>query len=146
MINFEVNQQVGQPVSKILWQKWLKKISQALNFKKTAEISIAVVDSPTIKRLNKIYRGKNQVTDVLSFSEKDSSSQQFHFSTENYLGEVIICYPQAVKQAKINNQPVLKELELLFIHGVLHLFGYNHQKINEKKVMKELEKKILAQR
>src|SRR3989338_11685513 len=144
MINFEVNQQAGKIIPKSSFHQWLNKISKELKFKWPAKVSIAIVGNQTIKKLNQIYRGKNQVTDVLSFSEGDNRRLNLKSSTPIYLGEVIICYQQAVKQAKQNGQTVFKELELLFIHGILHLLGYDHEKPRQTGVMRRLEQKILA--
>ena len=143
MITFEINQQTGKTVPKKLWQDLLKKITKVLKIKKNSDISIALVDGRTIKRLNKIYRGKDKVTDVLSFAEKDSIDKNFNSKAKNYLGEVIICYPQAVKQAKANNKSLKNELEWLLVHGVLHLSGYSHKSAKEEKIMAGLEKEIL---
>lgn len=144
MISFEINQQTGKKVAKTLWSTALKKIIKTLNFKKSGQLSLALVDSRAIKQLNKIYRQQDKVTDVLSFSEINSKKFGPRSTTKNYLGEVIICYPQAIKQAKERKIKLENELELLFIHGVLHLFGYDHEKSKEAEVMRRLERKILA--
>ncbi len=143
MISFAVNQQVGKKIPKVFWQNLLKKIEKILKLKRKTEISIALVDSKTIKNLNRIYRGKNQVTDVLSFSELDSKEGK-RGALANYLGEVIICYPQMVKQAKNNAKTIKQELALLLVHGVLHLFGHDHKKATESQIMRDLAAKILG--
>lgn len=74
------------------------------------ELSVAVVGTTTMRRLNRQYRKKDQPTDVLSFDH----------------GELILCYPIAVKQAKEHGISVAKELALLFTHGLLHTLGFNH--------------------
>ncbi len=122
----------------------LKKIVKTLNFRPAGQISLALGDSKTIQRLNKIYRGKNQVTDVLSFSESEEPTRKIATFFPGYLGEIIICYPQAVKQAKKQQKSLKSELELLFVHGVLHLLGYDHEERGENQVMRGLEKKILG--
>ena len=143
MISFAVNQQAGKRISAKFWRQWLKKIARTLKLRKKLEISIAVVGAETIKELNRVYRGQNQVTDVLSFGELDKAIE-FTADSKNYLGEIIICYPQAVRQAKRVGHSVNQELELLLIHGFLHLLGYNHEKTREAKVMRELEQRILS--
>jgi len=141
MIIFEVNQQAGKKIPLKLWRQWLIKIEKALKLKNKPEVSIAVVGDQAVKKLNRIYRAKNQVTDVLSFGEADSSVK-VELSTKNYLGEIVICYPQAARQAKKFGHSVNQELELLLIHGFLHLLGYDHEKIKESKVMRKLESEI----
>ena len=138
-IKFEVNQQSGSKIVVSHWQKWLKRIEQELKLKKALEVSVAVVGDSVIKRLNRQYRHKDKVTDVLSFGELENKNK----APVGYLGEIVICYPQAVRQAKKAKHTVLKELQILFTHGFLHLLGYNHEKASEAAEMEGLEAKIL---
>ncbi len=139
MIKFEVNQQAGTKIALSRWRGWLKKIQVGLKLKKNLEISIAIVGDQTIRRLNKTYRRHNQVTDVLSFSESDRQGKP----SSSYLGEIIICYPQARRQAKTANHSPQKEIQLLLTHGFLHLLGYDHETASEAKVMERLENEIM---
>ena len=143
MIKFAVNQQAGKKIPSRNWWQWLGNIEKAIKFKGKAEISIAVVGESAIKKLNRIYRGKNRTTDVLSFGESDIPVK-FEFSDGNYLGEVVICYPAAVRQAKKAGHSANQELKLLLTHGFLHLLGYDHQKSRATEEMRALERKILA--
>lgn len=140
MIKFEANQQAGRKISKADWAKWLKKIQRVLGLKKNLEVSIAVVGKQAMKKHNKFYRGKDKETDVLSFAKKDS---KMNFFDPDYLGEIIICYPQAKFQAKNAGHSVNKEIELLLTHGFLHLLGYDHEKKKEAEKMWKLESKII---
>jgi len=110
-----------------------KKIN--LNLKKLKKyISLALVSKKEIKKLNKLYRNKDYVTDVLSFS----------LDTKEILGEVVICLDQAKKQAKEKKKSLKSELKLLTIHGILHLLGYNHEvSLKEKYKQEKKEKEIL---
>ena len=98
---------------------WLDDFSAVAikRFKIKKEISIAILSSAEIKKLNKIYRQKNKVTDVLSFNLDD----------EQILGEIVICLDQAKKQAKEKKTSLQAELKLLVVHGTLHLLGYDHE-------------------
>ena len=118
MIKFEVNQQFGKEISLKLIQGWIKKIEKILKSKKNLEISFGIVGNSAMKNLNKSYRKKDKVTNVLSFREEDSRTK-LPASVNNYLGEIIICYPQAVKEAKQARQPINQYLESLFLHGFL---------------------------
>lgn len=142
MINFFVNQQVGKKIPSRIWQNYLKNISQVLKLKNQTEISIALVGNQAIKKLNYIYRGKNKVTDVLSFREKDIDLPA-NLSEKNYLGEIVICYPQAKRQAGQNSHSLNVEIKTLFVHGFLHLLGYDHKKSQEAEKMRKLEQKII---
>ncbi|MBU1137057.1 rRNA maturation RNase YbeY [Patescibacteria group bacterium] len=145
-------------------EKFLKRVTEsvlkAVKIKDKAEISLAIVGDGRMRKLNKIYRGKNRVTDVLSFDNrsvipylnkafprlKKTADEKFIEPLDGIkrLGEVVICYPQVKKQAKRLGNSFLKELTILLIHGILHLLGYDHEKgENEAKKMREMEEKIL---
>ena len=100
-------------------------------------ISLAFVNTREIKKLNKKFRKKNKPTDVLSFDLKESlgSAQD----GKKYLGEIIIC-PEIVRaNAKKYGVPIKKEMLKVFIHGILHLCGYDHE--GSEKKTQEMEKK-----
>jgi len=139
MIYFEVNQKSGKKIPKRFWEFWLKKCVQTLKIKKNYEISLALVGATEMKKLNTAFRGKNKVTDVLSFAENDVSMG----NAPNYLGEIIICYPKAVSQAKILGHKLETELAWLLIHGFLHLLGYDDQTAKQAKTMESLTEKII---
>ena len=109
-----------------------KVIKKELSLKK--QISLALVDKKEIKKFNKVYRKKDNITDVLSFTLDD----------KYILGEIIICLEQARKQAKEKKKTLKSELQLLVVHGILHLLGYNHEKgVKYAKEQEKKEKEIL---
>lgn len=97
------------------------------------ELSLAIVDDAAIKQLNANYRGKDSVTDVLSFSI-DAPHLPF-------LGDIVIDIYQADRQKGFRT--LAEELEQLFLHGLLHLYGFDHIAANDKKNMEILERKIM---
>ena len=104
------------------------------DFKKSRSISIALVGAEEIKQLNQVYRRKNKITDVLSFN----------MDSDQILGEVIICLEQAKAQAKVKQKTLKSELQLLTIHGILHLLGYDHERGEKYAAQQELaQEKIL---
>jgi len=106
------------------------------------ELSIALVDEDEIRGLNAHYRGKDSVTDVLSFEteeEEPGTSEYPHL-----LGDVVICPSAAARQAEEYGQTFEQEMALLLTHGILHLLGYDHQDDTEAKIMEGREKEILA--
>jgi len=141
MVELEINQKLGKKIPKIFWLKLASKTLKLLKNKNQLKISLAIISEAEIKKYNKIYLGHNRVTDVLSFGEKQVRSK--FPDDKNFLGEILICYTQAARQAKKNGQAIKEELALLFVHGLLHLLGYDHQKIKEAVIMKELEENIL---
>lgn len=88
-------------------------------------LSVLVVGERKIKELNKKYLGKNEVTDVLSFSQLEGSDLVPE-GEEMVLGDVIVCYSVAKKQAVKLNKLLDEEIEFLVLHGVLHLLGVHH--------------------
>ena len=99
-------------------------------------VSIVLVKDKKIQELNKIYRKKNKVTDVLSFGDWDD---------KNFLGEVIICLPQAQRQAKKYGTLLKQELTRLLVQGILHLAGLDHEKSKqEEKKMFKLQEEMLC--
>lgn len=114
---------------------WLDDFTKVVSkkFKIKKEISIALLSPLEIKKLNKIYRQKNKVTDVLSFNLDD----------EKILGEIVICLEQAKKQAKEKKISLQAELKLLVVHGTLHLLGYDHEVSEVEAERQEKEEKLL---
>ncbi len=102
---------------------------------KPMDVAFIFVADGRIKRLNAEYRGINRVTDVLSFTIVASAG-------EKPSGEVYMAAGQTERQAKRYRVTLADEVTRLAIHGVLHLQGYDHVKAGERKVMRELEKKI----
>jgi len=95
------------------------------------DLSVVISDDEQIRTLNKHFRTIDAETDVLSFPSTEIDPDTGH----NYLGDVIISYPQALKQAIMAGHPVENELQLLTIHGVLHLIGFDHTNNDEKDKM-----------
>lgn len=108
---------------------------------KKVEIGLNLVGEAKIKELNKKHRGKDKVTNVLSFPLEESRLQKHGILP---LGDIFICLPFAVKEAERQNISLEKELSWLTVHGFLHLAGYDHEKSDgDKKKMFALENKIL---
>lgn len=108
---------------------------------KNVEISLNLVGEDKIKELNNKYRNKNEITDVLSFPLEESRFKKHDILP---LGDIFICLPFAVKEAKRQNVSSEKELAWLTVHGFLHLAGYDHDKSEgDKKKMFALESEIL---
>ena len=112
-----------------------------------SEVSLVITGLERIRQLNKQYLDEDGPTDVISFAmtELPEDNQPFINPPDDsvHLGEVIICYPQAVKQAEEHHHDVKKELVLLMIHGALHLLGFDHGTPEEEKTMRGREADIL---
>lgn len=117
-----------------------------LGVKEDYEIDVSLVDEETIQTINRDYRHIDRITDVISFAFNDDKKPEDQINDEGVelmLGEILICLPQALRQAKeIGNTP-LRELSFLFTHGLLHLLGYDHMKKEDEEIMFPLQDKIL---
>ncbi len=115
----------------------LEKIAQSLT---TSSVELLIVDDETMQYYNNRYRGKEAATDVLSFPlETPLSETIFGFP----LGSVVICATYVKEKAAQLGHSIQDELSLLFIHGMLHLLGFDHEKDNGE--MREREEEIIRQ-
>ncbi|MBU1038927.1 rRNA maturation RNase YbeY [Patescibacteria group bacterium] len=113
-------------------KKIIKKFHLVTGFS-LQELSLVFVSRPVMRQLNTRHRHQNKVTDILSFT----------YQVEPIVGELIVCLDQAIIQAKRRQHSLAKELSILFGHGLLHLAGYDHLVVSERKIMRDLEKRIL---
>jgi probable rRNA maturation factor len=149
----EINISVEQKLKVSLEEGWLQRIAlrtlEAEGITSAAEMGLVITDSKTVQKLNRTYRGKDQPTDVLAFHMSPDTIQESELrfigppDGVRHLGEVVISYPQAVKQAQEQGHSVAQELALLIVHGVLHLLGYDHELPEEEQQMKARENEIL---
>ena len=96
-----------------------------------AELTIVIGDDAQLKELNRQFLGLDKPTDVLSFS-----SGELDPDTHNpYFGDIVISFERARAQAEASGHPVEDELQLLVVHGVLHLLGHDHASPEEKERM-----------
>ena len=100
-------------------------------------------DDKFISSLNNKYRGIDKPTDVLSFSLLEGADKSPEVESEKLLGDIIISIETAQRQADTLNHSIEKELTVLLIHGLLHLTGYDHEKDQDYKIMREKENEIL---
>lgn len=117
-------------------------ILNELNIDDEIELSVSMVDEFKIQSINNEYRNIDKVTDVISFALEDD--EVFHFEGQpRCLGDIFICVKRAIVQAKDYNHSLQRELAFLFVHGLLHLFGFDHINEEDEKVMISLQNKIL---
>ena len=133
----------------VLWNKKLKKkniffmslvgfFPEKYRFiKKKVSLTILLSDNKNIKKLNKKFRNKNKFTDILSFP----SEKKINIKKNPYLGDIAISYEFMNKPNNLNNMEFKHKVIKIFIHGFLHLLGYDHIKLKDfKKMLKEEEK------
>jgi probable rRNA maturation factor len=108
-------------------------VSQSLAglVKRNAEVSVSVVGSRRMKELNSRYRNRDYATDVLSFplNETSDPGKPFVMVPDNILrlGDIVVCYPQAVEEARKSNRLVDDVINELVLHGLNHLMGIHHE-------------------
>ena len=104
-------------------------------------LNIVIVDNEEIRRINKEYRNKDAVTDVISFAFEEVNDVDY--DNIRFLGEIYISYERCKEQASEFGHSVRREFSYLAVHGLLHLLGYDHMNEEDKKVMRSLEEEIL---
>ncbi len=106
-----------------------------------AILSIIFVDEKEIQQINREYRNKDCITDVISFALEDNAS--FLPEEVRVLGDIYICIPRMKEQANAYGHSEKRELSFLTVHGLLHLLGYDHEQKEEEEVMFKLQDEIL---
>lgn len=123
-------------------ESWIEKSielqSKSPAAKSAAEVSIRIVDDAEISELNEQYRNKVGPTNVLSFP----SDLPEHIDIP-LLGDIIISAPTVLEEAQAQNKPTQAHWAHLFVHGTLHLLGYDHLNEEEATEMEQLERNIL---
>jgi probable rRNA maturation factor len=109
------------------------------------QATLVITDDEGIQTLNREYLGRDTPTDVLAFGAQEAAGTFVAApEMEDYLGDVIVSYPRAVAQAEDHGHSVEEELNLLIVHGVLHLLGYDHADEQQEAVMWARQGAILA--
>ena len=116
----------------------LEKIAQSLT---NREIELIITDNDSIQELNREYREKDKPTDVLSFPLETPFTEQSVFDIP--LGTIVISADFVKEKAKTYGHTEQDELKLLFIHGLLHLLGYDHE--TDEGEMRQKEQEIIEQ-
>ena len=141
MNNFEIINETNENINE------LEDIRNLVNFAleyqkiKNAFFNIIIVDEEKIQYLNKNYRNKDSVTDVISFALEDDNT--FIKTDIRILGDIYICLKRAKDQSIEYGHSFLRELSFLTVHGLLHLLGYDHINEDEEKIMFNLQEMIL---
>lgn len=120
---------------------YLKIIKDLETYESDKEISLILVDSEEIHKINKEYRDKDYVTDVISF---EAEYDEFDVECdENYAGDIFLCIDKVYEQAKAYGHSLEREFAFLLCHGILHLHGYDHITHDEEEEMFKKQDEIL---
>ena len=139
MIDVQSHQVEVQPE----WIRLAEKSAEtALRLEGQPETDLTIVfsDDDEVHTLNRQFLGRDAPTDVLSFPADEIDPE----TGKPYLGDIILSIPRAREQAALGQHPVEAEIQLLIVHGVLHLLGYDHAEEDEKQVMWKAQAEILS--
>lgn len=114
-------------------------ISHEVPLSQNGLINIAFIDDERMQWLNRVYRGKDSTTDVLSFHYFDDFSQM---KSDDVAGEIVLSHEKIISQAHMHAHTPEKETQILVLHGLLHILGFDHETDDEYRMMWKYEKKI----
>jgi probable rRNA maturation factor len=149
--HMEINALIDIEYKKQVKSVWLKKIARQIQVAEKvsvkSEMGLVITGDEKIHELNLKYLEEDRPTDVLSFplNEQLDAAPDFVSVPDGkfHLGDIMISYPMAAKQAEEHHHSVEREITILLIHGILHLLGYDHDVPERKTVMKNREAAIL---
>jgi probable rRNA maturation factor len=121
----------------------MRAATRALSHERDGEepdLTLRLTDDEQMQALNNQYRGVDSSTDVLAFPSGEADPD----SGSVYLGDVVISVPRAASQAQVGGHSLEAELQLLVVHGVLHLLGYDHASDDDKALMWGVQAEILT--
>jgi len=131
-----VNRQRKIKIAPEIFHQFAAEAADAIKEARGKSVIIAFVSDRKMSELNRMFRGKNSTTDVLSFPSEPDEFEE----SENNLGDIVISLEQAARQAEENNLSLELEIKQLILHGILHLSGYDHEA--DKGEMNRLELKL----
>jgi probable rRNA maturation factor len=140
MIHLQVSESLAEPLLNdlsFLERAGLEALRQS--GAGSADFTIVIGDDAQLHELNRQFLGVDAPTDVLSFPADDTDPD----SGERYIGDILISYPRAAAQAASAGHAIQDELQLLVVHGVLHLLGYDHGLPVDKKRMWKIQAQVL---
>ena len=136
--------QIEEPFESLLAPEPLERAALAVlaqqGYDLAAELSVVIDSDEKLRQLNRDFLGIDAPTDVLSFPSDEFDPDE----QADYIGDIIISYPRALTQAQTAGHPVLNEIQLLVVHGVLHLLGHDHAEPEEKSRMWQAQAEVLS--
>lgn len=135
MSNLHLSVQIASSATGIPDQKQLRKWVKA-TLRVDTEVTIRIVDEAEGQELNNTYRGKDYATNVLTFPLTEEP---------HLIGDIIICAPVVIKEAKEQNKSLEAHFAHLTVHGTLHLHGYDHLNDDQAGLMESIEVTTLQQ-
>ncbi len=140
MVDYKITNEIGYHSDYSYLDSLIKRVLKHEHIK-NASLSIVFVDNDRIKEINRVYRHKDAVTDVISFAFEETG--ELLYNKMRFLGEIYVCIPRMIEQANNYGHSETRELAFLVCHGLLHLLGYDHMEKNDEEVMFALQEKML---
>ena len=141
--NFEYLGSFRKNEIKSIVKKAISEVLKEMDFKKKYYLSILLTNNNGIKRINNKYRKINKSTNVLSFPQNDE-----RFITKKtskiILGDIVISLEKIIKESKLQKKQSSDHLTHMVIHSILHLLGFNHEKLKDFEIMKKKEISVLS--
>lgn len=148
MLKFNFTNETKSRVPKAFFQsyvdkmyKLMKKEVDAKLLKRDGELDLVLVDDKKIQELNADYRGKDKPTDVISFAYLDVTEYEQE-EGDIIVGDIFISIDTTKRQAKEKGHTLNDELGILFVHGLLHCLGYDHNNDEEEEEMEKWARKF----
>ncbi|MBQ1483299.1 MAG: rRNA maturation RNase YbeY [Erysipelotrichaceae bacterium] len=126
-----------------LLEEYYDKTLQVLGLQDDYVLSLILVGPVTIRRINRDYRQKDAVTDVISFALLDDDDM-VEYEDRVELGDIFINRRRVLSQAEDYGHSIKREFVFLFVHGMLHLLGYDHMNKEDEEKMFALQRKIVG--
>jgi probable rRNA maturation factor len=145
-----IDVRIAPPFRTAVRAAWLRAVArrtlEAEGVAGAVQAGVVVADDETVRDLNQRFLGLDEPTDVLSFGLAAAEDAPFALPPEEVasLGEVVIAYPTALRQAQAAGRSVEAEFAHLLVHGLLHLLGYDHQRPHDGRAMRRREEEILV--
>ena len=140
-IYFSQDKNVDYRLSKAEIDLWINAINEAIESNSGSKrfISLRLVNSKQMKELNYNFRKKNEFTNVLAFPSQLEDKNEI----SSLLGDIALCVEVSKKEAEKQEKNLKDHLAHLFVHGTLHLMGFDHKKKSERNKMESIEKRVL---
>lgn len=150
MLRLEFTNETSLKIGKTFFSDILKKSYDSLSpvvdkklFNRKGVVDLVLVDDKTIWEMNSEYRGKDSPTDVIAFAYLEVTDYEKR-RDDIIVGDIFISVETAEKQAKERGHTLEKELKILFVHGLLHCFGFDHKTDKQEAEMEKWANAILG--
>lgn len=142
MLQLLFSNPINAPFPEDLFITLIRETQKRVPHISETEVEFSLVDDPTIQTINLQTRGLDKPTDVLSFANREIEDPLMR--DPDSLGQIVISVPAAQRNADEMNQSLEEELRFLFVHGLLHILGYDHQTTPDETEMMTLAYEILG--